>query len=231
MVTLEVGEFAPGRDCADAIARPRDAHGRRGRPRCRIAVLALRAVLFSILVYAMLWRPQAPKKAVYRTVPASYHEVVNRSISDSGGRCTRFTFFGGDGVRDLRRGVGRVLAAGLSGRVRAGGRRRHPAVRSRHRPQRGRPYHRCRGYHQRQRHRGGTGDRIRPRLRRLPPRRGHRPKLARYTTGLPASLYFVGFTGGVLTLGVIGFIAGPVVIALLVERRRADQRATGDRSG
>ena len=34
---------------------------------------------------------------------------------------------------------------------------------------------------------------------------------------MPASLYFVGFTGGVLSLGVIGFIAGPVVVAMLVE--------------
>lgn len=44
-----------------------------------------------------------------------------------------------------------------------------------------------------------------------------RPRLARLTTGLPASLYFVGFTGGVLTVGVVGVIAGPLVVALLSE--------------
>jgi predicted PurR-regulated permease PerM len=44
-----------------------------------------------------------------------------------------------------------------------------------------------------------------------------RPRLARYTTGMAASLYFVGFTGGVLSLGLVGFIAGPVVVALLLE--------------
>jgi predicted PurR-regulated permease PerM len=44
-----------------------------------------------------------------------------------------------------------------------------------------------------------------------------RPRLASLTTGMPASLYFVGFTGGTLTLGVVGVIAGPLVVALFVE--------------
>jgi predicted PurR-regulated permease PerM len=44
-----------------------------------------------------------------------------------------------------------------------------------------------------------------------------RPRLAAVTTGMPASLYFVGFTGGTLTIGVVGVIAGPLVVALLVE--------------
>lgn len=44
-----------------------------------------------------------------------------------------------------------------------------------------------------------------------------RTRLARYTTDLPASLYFVGFVGGVLTVGPVGFVLGPLVVALLVE--------------
>lgn len=44
-----------------------------------------------------------------------------------------------------------------------------------------------------------------------------RPRLASRTSGLPGSLYFVGFTGGVLSVGVVGVIAGPVAVALLVE--------------
>lgn len=44
-----------------------------------------------------------------------------------------------------------------------------------------------------------------------------RPRLARETAGLPASLYFVGFTGGILSVGPVGIIAGPLVVALLVE--------------
>lgn len=44
-----------------------------------------------------------------------------------------------------------------------------------------------------------------------------RPRLADRTTGLPASLYFIGFAGGALTLGAIGVLAGPLVVALIAE--------------
>jgi len=44
-----------------------------------------------------------------------------------------------------------------------------------------------------------------------------RPRLARQAADLPGSLYFVGFVGGLLSLGTIGIIAGPLVVALVVE--------------
>lgn len=44
-----------------------------------------------------------------------------------------------------------------------------------------------------------------------------RPRLAERTANLPGSLYFVGFTGGLLTIGPVGIIVGPVVVGLLVE--------------
>lgn len=44
-----------------------------------------------------------------------------------------------------------------------------------------------------------------------------RPRLAEYAAHLPTSLYFIGFTGGVLTVGAVGFIAGPLAVALVVE--------------
>jgi predicted PurR-regulated permease PerM len=44
-----------------------------------------------------------------------------------------------------------------------------------------------------------------------------RPKLASRAAHLPTSLYFIGFTGGLLTVGAIGFIAGPLVVGLLAE--------------
>ncbi|WP_411964929.1 AI-2E family transporter [Haloferax sp. YSMS24] len=44
-----------------------------------------------------------------------------------------------------------------------------------------------------------------------------RPRLAKETADLPGSLYFVGFVGGLLSLGPVGIIAGPLVVALLVE--------------
>jgi len=43
-----------------------------------------------------------------------------------------------------------------------------------------------------------------------------RPRLASRRARLPASLYFVGFVGGALTVGVIGVIAGPLVVAVLM---------------
>ena len=44
-----------------------------------------------------------------------------------------------------------------------------------------------------------------------------RPRLARRSVGLPGSLYFVGFTGGLFTLGPIGIVVGPLIIAVFVE--------------
>ncbi|MFB6309838.1 MAG: AI-2E family transporter [Salinirussus sp.] len=44
-----------------------------------------------------------------------------------------------------------------------------------------------------------------------------RPRLAAYTGAMPGSLYFVGFIGGLTSLGMIGIVAGPLIVALLVE--------------
>jgi predicted PurR-regulated permease PerM len=44
-----------------------------------------------------------------------------------------------------------------------------------------------------------------------------RTQLVSWAADLPVSLYFVGFVGGILSLGIIGFVAGPLIIALLVE--------------
>jgi predicted PurR-regulated permease PerM len=44
-----------------------------------------------------------------------------------------------------------------------------------------------------------------------------RPRLAVETAHLPGGLYFVGFVGGLLTLGPVGIVAGPLAVALLAE--------------
>ncbi|RQG93328.1 AI-2E family transporter [Natrarchaeobius halalkaliphilus] len=44
-----------------------------------------------------------------------------------------------------------------------------------------------------------------------------RPRLARRSANLPGSLYFVGFTGGLFTLGPIGIVVGPLIVAVFVE--------------
>lgn len=43
-----------------------------------------------------------------------------------------------------------------------------------------------------------------------------RPRLSQRTARLPGSLYFIGFIGGLLTVGPIGVVAGPLAIALAV---------------
>ncbi len=47
-----------------------------------------------------------------------------------------------------------------------------------------------------------------------------RPRLARRTADMPGSLYFVGFTGGLFTIGVVGVVAGPLVVSVLSEAVR-----------
>ena len=44
-----------------------------------------------------------------------------------------------------------------------------------------------------------------------------RPRLARETAGMPGSLYFIGFIGGLFTLGPIGIVVGPLVVSVFVE--------------
>lgn len=44
-----------------------------------------------------------------------------------------------------------------------------------------------------------------------------RPILARHTASLSGTLYFVGFVGGLLSVGLVGAIAGPLVVAILIE--------------
>jgi predicted PurR-regulated permease PerM len=44
-----------------------------------------------------------------------------------------------------------------------------------------------------------------------------RPRLAERTANLSGGVYFIGFVGGLLSMGAIGVIAGPLVVALVVE--------------
>lgn len=57
-----------------------------------------------------------------------------------------------------------------------------------------------------------------------------RPILARHTARLSGTMYFVGFVGGLLSVGLVGAIAGPLVVAILIEcgalLREAERRAS-----
>ena len=181
-------------------------------------ILALKVVLFTILVYAMLWQPNAPGRVVYRTIPGAYHDIVTRFHKRL--RATLYAIY----VLQAATAFGTFLVAwgvfaalGYRGAfalaVVAGILQFVPVI-------------------------GpsvvvlaiaaadlASGDAVGAALVAVLglvfvgflPDAVIRPRLARYTTGMPASLYFVGFTGGVLSLGLVGFIAGPVIVALLME--------------
>jgi len=218
-VPIEVGEFVYVVDLTVIFGLVRDGLTAVAVTLAAAApVIALKAVLFALLVYAILWRPTAPAAAVYRTVPNQYHDVVDRLHERLRGTlyaiyvlqaATAFgTFVSGwivfavlgydaafslavvAGVLQFVPVVGpSVVVLGLAAAELAGG--------------------------------DPIGAAVVATLGLVAvgflPDAVIRPRLARYTTGMPASLYFVGFTGGVLSLGLIGFIAGPVAIAVLAE--------------
>lgn len=181
-------------------------------------ILALKIVLFAILVYAMLWKPSAPKKSVYRTVPGQYHDVVDRLHERLRGTlyalyvlqaATAFGTFvvawGLFAALGYRGAFALAVVAGILQFIPVVG----PSVV-------------VLAMAVAELVAGDTAGAALIAVLGLTfvgflPDALIRPRLARYTTGMPASLYFVGFTGGVLTLGVVGFIAGPVVVALLLE--------------
>jgi predicted PurR-regulated permease PerM len=218
-VTVAVGEFSYVIDIQSWLVTVRDGVAALAVEfASETPILALKAVLFTILVYAMLWQPSAPGKVVYRTVPQPYHDIVKRFHKRL--RSTLYAIY----VLQAATAFGTFVVAwvlfaalGYNGAfalaVAAGVLQFVPVV-------------------------GPSvvilaiaaskaiaGDAVGAAvitvlgltLVGFLPDAVVRPRLARYTTGLPASLYFVGFTGGVLSLGIIGFIAGPVIIALLVE--------------
>lgn len=181
-------------------------------------ILALKAVLFTILVYALLWRPAAPKHELYELIPVQYHDIVDclhrrlqatlyaiyvlQAATAFGTFLMAWAVFAALGYESA---FALAVVAGILQFV--------PVV-------------------------GPSvvviaiaaadvvaGDVVGAALVTVfglvlvgfLPDAVIRPRLAQYTTGMPASLYFVGFTGGVLSLGLVGFIAGPVIVALLVE--------------
>ncbi|MDS0219757.1 AI-2E family transporter [Haloarcula sp. S1AR25-5A] len=218
-VTVELGEFSYAIEIAPTLLSARRAVTDFAVGlAAESPVLALKAVLFAILVYAMLWQPQAPKDAVYRTVPSSYHDIIDRLHRRLRG--TLYAIY----VLQAATAFGTFVVAwvvfwslGYQGAfalaVVAGILQFIPVIG---------PSVVVLAIAAADLINGDITGAILVTVFGLIfvgflPDAVIRPRLARSTTGLPASLYFVGFTGGVLTLGVIGFIAGPVIIAILVE--------------
>ncbi|MFC7176517.1 AI-2E family transporter [Halosegnis marinus] len=218
-VTVTVGEMTYTQQ-TDALVEPTIAALRgvavdvaRSAP-----VLALKLLLFAILLYGLLLRPGRAGRAVLNVVPREYHGIVRRFH----GR-TRDTLYG-IYVLQAATAAGTFLIAAVTFyalgydapvtlAVAAGVLQFIPVV--------------------------GPGvllgvlavvDIVGGNVVRavlvavvggavvgLLPDAVIRPRLASYAAHLPVSLYFVGFTGGVLSLGAIGFIAGPLAVALVAE--------------
>ena len=181
-------------------------------------VLALKALLFVLLIYGLLYRPHAPQLAALRLCPREYHDVLFalhrrtastlRAIYVLQAATAAATFavalvtFWALGYRSP---FGLAVVSGVLQFIPVLG----PSI----------VIVGLAGYDL------ILGNAVRAALVvavGLPavgfaPDAVIRPRLAGETTDLPVSVYFVGFVGGVLTLGPVGFVVGPLVVALLAE--------------
>jgi predicted PurR-regulated permease PerM len=218
-VTLSAGEFAYTLQTAPLVAWAETALGRVAVATLRAApVLALKFVVFTLSVYALLYQPRAVGAAVDRLVPARYHDVVAslhertratlRAIYVLQAATALATFavaFAVFSALGYRSPFALAVVAGVLQFVPVVG----PSVvvlalatvdAA-----------------------AGAADRalavlvLGLLLVGFLPDALVRTRLAGWAADLPASLYFVGFVGGVLSLGVVGFVAGPLLVALLVE--------------
>ncbi|ESP87938.1 AI-2E family transporter [Candidatus Halobonum tyrrellensis] len=181
-------------------------------------VLALKALLFVLLIYGLLYQPHAPRVALLRLCPPEYHDVllaldrrtantlraiyVLQAATALGTFVVALAAFWALGYRSP---FGLAVVAGVLQFIPVLG----PSV----------VIAGLAGYDLL------LGNAVRAALVVLvglpvvgfAPDAVIRPRLAGETTDLPVSVYFVGFVGGVLTLGAVGFVVGPLVVALLAE--------------
>lgn len=224
-------------DVATVLDRLQSIAGNAAVDAARAApVIGFKLFLFTLLVYGLLLRPDDVHRAVYGNVPAAYHDVVRAlhgRVRDTlygiyvlQGATAVGTFLVALAVYFLLGYSGPVVLAALSGLLQF-----IPVVG---------PSVVIVGL--------AATDLLAANAPRAVlvlvfglvfvgflPDALIRPKLASFAAGIPASLYFIGFTGGVLSLGLVGFIAGPLVVALLVEtvqllatERRNGQQQLGE---
>jgi predicted PurR-regulated permease PerM len=217
--TLEVGEFAVELDLDAYLLLARNEVGDLALEVARAApVLALEAFLFVLLVYGLLVWPERLRGALLRPVPPSYHDVVIsfhertkgtlyalyvlQAATALGTFVVAWALFW---LLDIPQAFALAALAGLLQFIPVLG----PSVL-------------IIGLTVVEALAGNVAEAVLVAVTGLvfvafAPDAVIRPRLARLTTGMPASLYFVGFVGGVLTVGVVGVIAGPLIVALLAE--------------
>ena len=181
-------------------------------------VLVLELVVFTFLVYGILYRPTAVEGTVFGVVPAEYHDIPTRLHEQT--RETLYSIYvlqaaTAAGTFALALAVFRLLGYGspVLLAVIAGILQFIPVV-------------------------GpsvlvvalGAGDLLVGETARaiavlvvglvvvaFVPDAVIRSQLAELTGKISPGLYFVGFVGGILTLGAVGVIVGPLVVSLLLE--------------
>ena len=184
-------------------------------------VIALKLVVFGILVYGLLLKPRAPRTALLRLCPGEYHDVVFALHRRTASTLRAiYVLQGATAVATFAVALVTFVALGYQSpfalAVVAGVLQFVPVL-------------------------GPSivvvalavvdlvaGDTFRATivlvvgliLVGFVPDAVIRPRLAGGATDLPVSVYFVGFVGGLLTLGAIGFVVGPLVVALLAETVR-----------
>ncbi|WP_154018032.1 AI-2E family transporter, partial [Halorubrum sp. AJ67] len=181
-------------------------------------VLVLELVVFTFLVYGILYRPGAVATAVFGVVPDEYHDVPTRLHERT--RETLYSIYvlqaaTAAGTFVLALGVFRILGYGspVLLAVIAGVLQFVPVVG---------PSVLVVGL--------AAGDLVVGETARavavlvlglvvvsFVPDAVIRTQLAGRTGRISPGLYFVGFVGGVLTLGAVGLIVGPLVVSLLLE--------------
>jgi predicted PurR-regulated permease PerM len=181
-------------------------------------VLALKATLFVLLVYALLWRPHEIRATTFELVPSVYHDIVegfHRRIRDTLYAIYVLQAATAFGTFLIAYGVFAVLGyestlvlsvlAGILQFIPIIGPSVLVIVLGIYQVTLGNP--------------SGAVLVVAFGLVLVGflPDALIRPQLASYTAGMPGSLYFVGFVGGVLTIGIVGFIAGPLAVAVLLE--------------
>ncbi|ELZ42135.1 hypothetical protein C463_11182 [Halorubrum californiense DSM 19288] len=181
-------------------------------------VLVLELVVFTFLVYGILYRPGAVGTAVFGVVPAEYHDIPTRLHERT--RQTLYSIYVLQAATAaatfvLSLVVFRILGYGspVLLAVIAGVFQFIPVIG---------PSVLIVGL--------GAGDLLVGNVQRavgvlviglvviaFVPDAVIRTQLADWTGRISPGLYFVGFVGGILTLGAIGVIVGPLVVSLLLE--------------
>jgi predicted PurR-regulated permease PerM len=180
--------------------------------------LALELTLFTLLVYAILYRPDPVQTAIYEMTPDKYHDIITRLHRRT--RITLFSIYVLQALTGMATGLLSLVFfftlgydAWFSLSVVAGILQFIPII----------------GpsiliavvagseFLANQPVRGITVLALGLVLVGFVPDAIIRTQLSGWAGELSPSLYFVGFVGGVLTVGAIGLIAGPLVVALLVE--------------